>query len=267
MMRIPFVLLTCLIVTGCTGSRWARSDPDYAAKYPHHTGNLARMTKQAIDARHVRGKSGGYAAMGFRGDPHALAAEVGGFDYTASWLEMRGGLTGLLYEGNVPVSGGLLGAARVQSPSRLAPYAGFGAYAGISPETSLRNDGIDNDRDGFVDNDGESERDFVAALIPEAGVHLWLTPKWRLTGSANYYVTTAGRDNDFLMFTVGLSRMSDTNEATTQRGRALEADRLDWEVGCVESEDELRSREYSNDQPLSTQPIFEAPLQKLPPVE
>lgn len=56
------LVLLALATAGCHGSRWAKRDADYAQQYPRHTDNVAKTVKQAIDARHVRGKRGYYIA-------------------------------------------------------------------------------------------------------------------------------------------------------------------------------------------------------------
>lgn len=213
------------------GSRWARDDPDYAAKYPKHTESVTRAIKQAIDARHLRKKGGVYASVAGRDEPTALGGEAGGFYYPSPYVEGRLGLSGLIYEGAEPVSGGLLAGARLQSPTRVAPFVGIGAYAGLTPNAALTSDGIDNNFDGLVDNDEETENEFVGALIPEAGCHFWLTPAWRVTGSASYFVTTSSTDNHFLMINVGLARMSDLGKTTSKRALARRAKELGWQVG------------------------------------
>ncbi len=216
---------------GCTGSRWARDDPDYAAKYPRHTENIPRIIKQSMDARHLRRKGGGYVALAGRDEPAAMGGEIGGFYYPSPFVEGRLGLAGLIYEADEPVSGGLLAGARLQIPTRLAPFVGIGAYAGLTPEIGLSEDGIDNDFDGFVDNSGEVENEFVGALIPEAGCHFWLTPGWRVTGSASYHVTTSGPEDNFLMLNISLARLSDLGSVTSPRTLTSRARELGWQVG------------------------------------
>lgn len=203
-----FVVFCCLLVVivGCNGSRWAKRDADYRQKYPKHTSSVPKTIKQAIDARHVRGKTGGYIAGAGRDEPVAAGAEVGVFGYTEPWLEYRVGAAGLVHTtGDHPISGGLLGSARLQVPSRFAPFVGFGVYGGWAGLESAENDNIDNDNNGFVDEDGETAHDWALAMFPEVGAHFWLNHRVRLTTSVNYYVTNQGRDDDFLFYSVGLS--------------------------------------------------------------
>jgi len=232
-------LMLVAALLGCTGSRWARDDPDYAAKYPRHTENIPRMIKQSMDARHLKEKGGGYVALAGRDEPAAMGGEIGGFYYPSPFIEGRLGIAGLIYEADEPVSGGLLAGARLQSPTRLAPFVGIGAYVGLTPEIGLSEDGIDNDFDGFVDNRGEVESKFVGALIPEAGCHFWLTPGWRVTGSASYYMTTSGPEDNFLMLNISLARLSDLGSITSPRTLTSRARELGWQVGDGEGSNTL----------------------------
>lgn len=225
------ISMQLLVCVGCTGSRWAQEDPDYAAKYPQHTDSVPRMIKQSIDARHLRRKGGMYTAIAGRDEPGAMGGEVGGFYYPSPYVEGRLGLSGLIYDGPEPVSGGLLAGARMQSPTRLAPFLGIGAYAGLTPSSALTSDGLDNNFDGFIDNDEETENEFVGALIPEAGCHFWLTPGWRVTGSASYFVTTSSSDDNFLMISVSLARLNDLGKTTSKRALTSRARELGWKVG------------------------------------
>lgn len=193
-------------LAGCQGSRWAKRDADYAHKYRHHTDSIPRMVKQAIDARHLRGKGGGYVAFAGRDDPTALGAEVGMSQYGEPWYEGRVGLATLIHDGgDHPFSAGLTGGVRAQTPTRLAPFVGAGVYGGYSAFSNAERDGRDNDKDGLVDEEGEYDDGFAVAIYPEAGVHYWLNHRLRLTASASYYVTNQGRDDDFLFYSVGLA--------------------------------------------------------------
>lgn len=60
-------------------------------------------------------------------------------------------------------------------------------------------DGLDNDDDGWIDEYGEKEWDFdnwLVAVYPEVGTHVWLNGSWRLTAYGRYLVTTEGRVHD-----------------------------------------------------------------------
>jgi len=201
------LILTALVIAsvGCQGSRWARSDPKYADKYDRHTGNLLKMTKQAIDARHVEGRGGVYSSVVMSDDPVVGGAQVGAFAYPPGLdgaVETRGALAVLVAEGDAPVSIGIDLGARLQSPSRLAPFAGIGAYGGYLPSPG---DFIDVLSDEPVLDD---DTKFIGAIYPEVGVHYWLTPRWRLTASASHYFTTIDPQPDFTVFGLSLARLN-----------------------------------------------------------
>ncbi len=210
-----FLSAATLTFAGCQGSRWARRDADYAHKYAKHTDSVPRMVKQAVDARHLRGKGGGYIAFAGRDDPTALGAEVGMSQYGEPWYETRVGLATLVHDGgDHPFSAGLTGSLRAQTPTRLAPFVGVGAYGGYSAFSRADGDGRDNDKDGQIDEDGELDSGIALAIYPEAGVHYWLNHRLRLTASASYYVTNQGRDDDFLFYSVGLAFLGSDYEET-----------------------------------------------------
>ncbi|QDT01317.1 hypothetical protein [Adhaeretor mobilis] len=213
LVRIALLLLTCWCTAGCSGSRWAKSDLDYAAKYPRHTDDLARTTKQAIDARHVYGKRGAYAGAIARNQPASAGAQVGVFAYPQSYLETYGGLAGLLQEGSdTAISGGVEVGARLQTPTRLAPFVGVNGYLGYWPFGDGK-DGRDNNGNGFVDEDAEDDGgEVVFAAKPEAGLHFWLTPRLRLTGSAGYQFVAEGSEPDSLTYGISLSLL-ETNQS------------------------------------------------------
>ena len=200
-----------LLASGCGTSRWAMDDPDYAAKYerPYEEGEkLPRLAKQLIDARHVAGKGGVYAAAVAAKHPWSVGGELGLFAYhpATACVEVRGGLAGLAGTGAKDVFGGIDLGLRAQPPSRLAPFAGLGVFSGPSrQEVAAEGDGHDNDDDMFTDEPGEKTRrdDYLGAVYPELGVHYWLNSRWRVSGLSRYYMTSDGRNTDF--WTVGLS--------------------------------------------------------------
>ena len=205
-----------MTVNGCAGlgtSRWAMDDDVYAQKYdqpyPSNDGDkVARMLKQASDARYVADRDGWYLGLAGATDPGALGAEIGRFNYTGSAVEGRFGLKALAGTGAEDWFAGIDLGARVQAPSRLAPFAGIGTYIGANnSQVPATDDHIDNDDDGSVDERGEKKDDYeaLASIYPELGVHYWLTSSLRMTTSAQYHVTTEGRDSDFWFIGVTFS--------------------------------------------------------------
>lgn len=232
--------IVALLTAGCSGSRWARDDPDYAAKYSAHTDNVLRTSKQAIDARHVKGKSGPYVGLAGRGDPFALGGDIGMFMYPTSYLELRGGASGLIYENDTPVTGGLTGGVRLQTPTRLAPFVGLGAYGGFTPNFIEVDNGRDDNNNGYIDDSSEVDTGAVLALVPEAGGHFWITSDWRLTAGLSYLLTTDGGD-DFLLASISLAKITSPAGPTTQRALAKAAADRGWKVGDGAPAEEVTS--------------------------
>lgn len=169
----------CLLFTGCNGSRWAKSDLVYARKYPNHSDNVVKMAKQAIDARQVAGRSGFYIDGHGGGGPAAGGASLGAYHYhdppkLRGAIETRLGFAALGVNDIGPsrdqnqLSGGFELGARVQTPTRLAPFAGIGGYMGLSEESDY-------------------EDELLAAIYPEIGIHYWVNPNLRITGFARHY--------------------------------------------------------------------------------
>ena len=103
--------------------------------------------------------------------------------------------------------GGMELGGRVNFGATISPFIGAGLFLGQWTETvEANNDGIDNDDDYLIDEGDEEveEVDYLLAAYPEAGVHLWLSKRLRLTGSWRYYMTSAGRDSDRRMAGFGL---------------------------------------------------------------
>ena len=147
---------------GCQYSRWALKDPDYAAKYDQRPEllDIPLQAKQASDARHLAGKGGTFYGGAGQSDPFAGGLEVGGFSYPTSWLEGRASLALLASSAGENLFYGLNLGIRAQSPTRLAPFVGvgIGGFQGVIDDSELAdNDGIDNDDDGFIDEQGEEE--------------------------------------------------------------------------------------------------------------
>ena len=211
--------IAILMMSGCAGmgtSRWAMDDPVYSEKYSHpYPGNdaekVARMVKQSVDARYVSGRGGAYGGMAISPDPVTAGADIGAFYYFNSAVEGRVGLKGLLGTGAEDWFLGGDAGLRFQAPSRFAPFVGVGTFLGANRKEELAiNDHIDNDGDGSVDERGEHDGVYshFSSVYPEVGAHLWLTSNTRLTTSAQYHVTTEGRDADFWFFGVSLAFLS-----------------------------------------------------------
>lgn len=206
----------CLaVMSGCSGigsSRWAMDNPAYARKYDApYTGDdvdkVERMMKQSVDARHVEDQSGVYVGAAASDDPFTLGAEVGGFHYLTHSVEGRVGLKGLLGTGDNDYFAGIDTGLRVQAPTRFAPFAGVGLHLGGNGKSEpAADDLLDNDNDGSIDELGEEEEvgNLFASVYPEVGAHFWLNGRTRLTASAQYHLTTSGRDDDFLFLGVSL---------------------------------------------------------------
>ena len=168
-------------------------DPAYAKKYsgPYSSNDfekISRMAKQSVDARFTAGRSGGYVGLGLFG------AEIGALTIPTENTEAHLGLRGLL--GPDAVTGGLDTGFRVHIPSRMTPFVGAGAYIG-GGERNTDDDGIDNDNDGFTDESGEHEDEFLMSFYPEVGVHFWNNGRSRLSLVGQYHWTPDGGVDDF----------------------------------------------------------------------
>ncbi len=191
-------------------------DADYAAKYCDgaERWDIPGKLKQALDARFLDGATGMFASGGYTYRPdsdHSLMSlDVGGEAYMTSYLTGRASLMGMVNEDDW-FTGADVG-LRVQTPSRLAPFVGTGVYAGAARETvDASDDGIDNDDDGWVDENREKKKRFsgaFAAVYPEVGAHFWWTPRIRLTSYGRYMIATEGREADDWMLGVGLAVFS-----------------------------------------------------------
>ena len=200
-----FLILLCFSLAGCSGSRWAREDPVYAAKYSEHSDDLLKMAKQSIDARHVAGRSGYRFAADYGEDPSTVVAGIGAFKFPSAWSEYYGALDAVAGTESKWLFGGAEAGVRIHSPSRLSPFVGVGGQIGIdSTELLFR----DDDEDGFFE-DGDDEARVYGALLPEAGLHFWLTAKTRVTASARYSLSAAanGENNQQWLFGISVSKL------------------------------------------------------------
>ena len=239
--RLVIFALIPVLATGCSSSKWAIEDPVYAEKYdrPYEDGEkLPRMAKQIVDARHLAGRTGKFIGGAYSGSPRSQSGSIGTFGYGdagAVSTYIAGHMSHTDFDSETLL--GLETGARVQSPSRLAPFAGAGATGGLSADEvgktvaivvgvlfwllykAAVDDDDDDDSSNFVSSssrnhhqhDDDDDDDGVslhyspfAAVYPELGLHYWLNHQTRLTLSARYMVTTAGRDHDFWMYGLSL---------------------------------------------------------------
>ncbi len=201
-------LLVFLIATlcGCSllRSRYAMDDPEYASKYADGAKrwDLVGKAKQALDARHTQGLGGLYASGGAQVRPDSgnamFGGELGAEGYATSWLTGRAALSG--YYGDDEGFLGLEVGARLQTPTRVAPFVGVGTFQGASRGVELADhDGLDNDDDWWIDEPGEDRSTvdrFLSVVYPEVGAHVWIDGNWRVTTYGRYFITSEGRDSD-----------------------------------------------------------------------
>lgn len=119
-------------------------------------------------------------------DPAAGEITAGRFYYpetTRGALETRAGLRGLAVEGGGGAGGLDLG-LRLQAPSRLAPYVGVSGFVGAAPGDYL--DALQDDGDPLFPDEEPHKDTLAAAVSPEAGVHFWLSPAWRLSAGVRH---------------------------------------------------------------------------------
>lgn len=175
---------------------------DYQKKYdkPYegdHVAKWGRMAKQMVDARHVSDDSGYYiggAGSNFR-DNAAGGAEVGVTNYSTSWLSSKMALAGQLNSGAGNGFVGLNTAVHVSTPTRVAPFVGAGLFGGVDVATVIDS----------LNGEESTSTQFLGAAYPEAGVHVWLNGRTRLSASASYWVTTSAHDHDFWYYGLGVT--------------------------------------------------------------
>ncbi|MFM9965224.1 MAG: hypothetical protein ACKV2Q_28840 [Planctomycetaceae bacterium] len=200
---------------------------DYQQKYerPYSDKPLekwSRMAKQMTDARHVSDDSGYYiggAGSNFRQNA-AGGAEVGVTNYSTPWLSSKLALAGQFNSGAGNAFAGLNSAVHVSTPTRVAPFIGAGLFGGLDVATIINTLGNDDE-----DDDVETTKtQLLGAVYPEAGVHVWLNGRTRLSASASYWVTTAGRHDDFWYYGLGLTFSFGPEGRTSQPGTTLHED-------------------------------------------
>lgn len=200
---------------------------DYQQKYdrPYSDNPLSkwsRMAKQMLDARHVSDDSGYYvggAGSNFRQNA-AGGAEVGVTNYSTPWLSSKLALAGQFNSGARNAFAGVNSAVHVSTPTRVAPFIGAGLFGGVDVASVINTLGNDDE-----DDDVETTKtEFLGAVYPEAGVHVWLNGRTRLSASASYWVTTAGRQDDFWYYGLGLTFSFGPEGRTSQPGETLRED-------------------------------------------
>ncbi|QDT70508.1 hypothetical protein MalM25_34560 [Planctomycetes bacterium MalM25] len=128
---------------------------------------------------------------------------MGAYGYPEDYegvVETRVGVRGIaLADDDGGIAGGLELGGRLQTPTRLAPFIGASLFLGGS---SL---------DWAFQESGEgTEYDLAAAFTPEAGLHYWLTPEWRLTASVTHtFIDFDGPGHgDYTLYGVSLAYLS-----------------------------------------------------------
>jgi hypothetical protein len=154
------------------------------------------------------GPSGPYIEIGGQTDPAAIGVGLGAYNYNYRHLTTR---LAVYVLGSESVDDVFLGADagfRMALGTPVSPFIGLGGYYGYhSEQISAEDDGLDNDGDGQVDEGGEKDARIdrsMASVYPEAGLHIWIDQKNRLTLSGKYHITTEGRDSDFWLFCFGI---------------------------------------------------------------
>jgi len=146
-----------------------------------------------------------------RSEPGILGIEAGISGQYTEFVSSRLGVALLDSDSDLAghVFGGFTTSLRYSPPWRASPFAGIGGFFGFwEDEVRADSDSIDNDDDGLVDEHGERKADRIDGILvvyPEVGLHLWLFDGVRVTLSARYHVTSAGRAYDGWLTGVGLS--------------------------------------------------------------
>ena len=155
------------------------------------------------------GKTGLFGEMGWRHDPGAFVVEAGVATHLTRHLSARGAFIFFAEENLDHTYGGISGGLRWNFGKDVSPFIGAGFFYGSDEDEQLAdNDGVDNDGDGWTDEQGETKdvvTDSMFTVYPEAGLHLWITDNIRITGSVKYYETTKSSTHDFWMGTGGIT--------------------------------------------------------------
>ena len=211
-MRGILLVILMFVCTGCSlRSRYALNDTEYAAKYfdGAEKGDIGGKLKQAFDARHTKYLQGWLLSGGAQVQPGSgetfASVDFGRELYRENFLTSRLGVSSLL--GNDLYTIGVDGGFRLQSPTRIAPFVGVGASAGLQVEdaavalagAALTLADIDNDGIGSALrdlNDDDREVAGLATFYPEVGVHFWLDGRIRVSTFGRYLITSEGGSLD-----------------------------------------------------------------------
>ncbi|MDD2702087.1 MAG: hypothetical protein PHH36_12755 [Sideroxydans sp.] len=100
---------------------------------------------------------------------------------------------------------GVTSSVRLQVGETLSPFAGLGMLVGMnSHEVDAAADGLDNNRNGQIDESGEKslKAEFSAVLYPEIGI-AWYTRVIGITLSARRYYSSTFSGN--IIYSIGFS--------------------------------------------------------------
>lgn len=100
---------------------------------------------------------------------------------------------------------GVTSSVRLQYGETLSPFAGIGVLVGMnSHEVDASTDGLDNNRNGQIDESGEKslKAEFSAVLYPEIGI-AWYTRTIGITLSARRYYSSTFSGN--IIYSIGFS--------------------------------------------------------------
>lgn len=156
---------------------------------------------------------GFYFEAGLRSsEPEVIVAQLGVAGYVSENVSLKGGLTFFDAEHLDHTLFGIDMGARLNFGEEIAPFLGFGFFYGEAVEyVGARDDNIDNDGDGRVDERGEmaSKRlDSMAAVYPELGLHLWVSDNVRVTGSGKYFIISKDEIDNYWIGAIAISIFS-----------------------------------------------------------
>jgi len=153
-------------------------------------------------------EEGSYIELSGRANPDAALASIGVWGKLDNNVTLKAGLSFLGSESLEDTFGGLTFDIQYSTDLRVSPIIGVGVFFGYSSErVPARNDGIDNNNNGFIDERGETKSQItnvISAIYPEAGVRFHLTEKLAISLSAKHYFSSEGEAFNFTTGTLGL---------------------------------------------------------------